>query len=188
MPRLLAAGCAAARLTASPSDLDEGRIILNKSINRLNKIVRKIGWHIDLYRWEDCIPGSCRPQEKINKDIDHCGLFLGMLFKRWGQATGQYSSGFEEEFCRAKKLNSETGTPEIWMFFKKVDPSSLKDPGDQLKNVIKFREEREKLHDLFFNEFETPKELADTVYDLLLKYLLDKLQGTIPSRSLDRIG
>lgn len=174
---------------ASPSDLDEERIIVTESINRLNKIVREIDWHIDLYRWEDCIPGNCRPQDRINKDLDHCELFLGMLYKRWGQSTGQYSSGFEEEFSRAKKSNSEKGSPEIWIFFKKVDQSFLKDPGEQLKNVIKFREEREEFHDLFFNEFETAKELADSVYDLILKYLFEKNREiNIPlGRNIDEI-
>jgi hypothetical protein len=36
-----------------------------------------------------------------------------------------YSSGFEEEFERARARRRDTEQPDIWLTFKKVDPSKL---------------------------------------------------------------
>ena len=89
---------------ASPSDLIEERKVARKVVEKINRIVSHIGWHIDLRGWEDTLPNSGRPQAHINKDVESCDLFIGMLWERWGSSTGQYSSGFEEEFELAKKM------------------------------------------------------------------------------------
>jgi hypothetical protein len=70
----------------------------------------------------------------INPEVDSCDLFVGVLWQRWGQPTGIHDSGFAEEFDRARKRRLESGAPEIWIFFKKVAPDRLNDPGDQLRN------------------------------------------------------
>ncbi len=83
---------------ASPGDLQEERNITRLSVERVNKILsRRVGWQIELLRWEDTSPGYSRPQNLINRDVDSCDLFVGILWRRWGQNTGEYSSGFEEE-------------------------------------------------------------------------------------------
>ncbi|OYV15068.1 MAG: hypothetical protein CG440_60, partial [Methanosaeta sp. NSM2] len=41
---------------ASPGDVKEERRILKEEIEDINKIVREINWHIDLYGWEDTLP------------------------------------------------------------------------------------------------------------------------------------
>ncbi len=33
-------------------------------------------------------PTRRRPQEAINKALDECELFVGLLWRRWGQPTG----------------------------------------------------------------------------------------------------
>jgi hypothetical protein len=67
--------------------------------------------------WEDTLPGYNRPQELINKDVDACELFIGILWRRWGQESGKFSSGFEEEFVRVKERKIRTDSPELWLFF-----------------------------------------------------------------------
>ena len=125
---------------ASPGDLQEERNITRLSVERVNKILsRRVRWQIELLGWEDTLPGYSRPQALINKDVDSCDLFLGILWRRWGQDTGKYSSGFEEEFIRARERRRKTGKPEIWLFFKTIDEESVKDPGDQLKKVLRFK-------------------------------------------------
>lgn len=161
---------------ASPGDLNEERKIIKKAIDLANEIVRDQGWRIELYGWEDTLPGCCRPQALINVDVDRCSLFIGMLSNRWGQSTGLFTSGFEEEFDRARKRNSETGLPEIWIFFKKIDPALLTDPGEQLKRVISFRGDLEQRKEIFFREFEKTVDLNDSVLKFLLRYILKSPQ------------
>ena len=159
---------------ASPGDLEKERNIVRTTINRINKILsRRVGWHIELLGWEDTLPGYSRPQGKINRDVDSCDLFLGILWRRWGQSTGKYSSGFYEEFNLACDRHKKTGMPEIWLFFKAIDEESMNDPGVQLKEVLKFKEKQIKLKKLFFKEFSNPENWEELIYDYILAYVLD---------------
>lgn len=159
---------------ASPNDLQEERRIVRNSVDRVNKnLSRKVGWYIELLGWEDTLPGGTRPQSLINKDVDSCQLFLGILWRRWGQETGKYSSGFEEEFLRAQERRSKTGSPELWLFFKEVDEESAKDPGDQLKKVLNFKSELTRSKALLFKEFSKTSDWETVIFDNLLQYVLD---------------
>ena len=134
---------------------------------------RRFGWHVELLGWEDTLPGHSRPQDLINKDVDTCDLFIGILWCRWGQETGKYSSGFEEEFTRAQTRRRDTGSPEIWLFFKAVEEERLKDPGDQLKRVLNFKEVITSNKELMFKGFSNSAHWEKVIYDDLLQYVLD---------------
>jgi hypothetical protein len=139
---------------ASPGDLHLERKAAKDAVDSLNGILgRQLNWHVELRGWEDTLPGFGRPQDIINKDVDACDLFVGLLWRRWGSATGEFSSGFEEEFERARKRRAETKSPEMWLLFRKVDEVQLADPGDQLKQVMTFRQKQIASRELFFKEF-----------------------------------
>src|SRR6266704_1581235 len=117
---------------ASPNDLVDERIALKEVVDRIDKVVgRRIGWHVDLTGWEDLRPAGMRPQDLINKDVDACDVFIGILSRRWGTPTGQYGSGFEEEFVRAR--DRRPNKPEIWLYFEALEDAERADPGEQLK-------------------------------------------------------
>lgn len=80
---------------ASPDDLAEERALAREVVEELNsKFGSMLGCQIDLLVWEDLPPEAGRPQEIINRSVDDCDVFVGMLWKRWGSPTGTYSSGF----------------------------------------------------------------------------------------------
>ena len=87
-------------------------------------------------------PELGRPQEIINRDLDGCDLFVGMLWKRWGTppGTSPYTSGFEEEFERSLARSEREGRPAISLLLKQLTDDELTDPGEHLKKVIAFRE------------------------------------------------
>ena len=105
-------------------------------VDRLNPTIRAAGWTVELLGWEDRLPGFGRPQAQINDDVDACDLFLGVLWRRWGSSTGEFESGFEEEFERAIGRQRRSKSPEIWIYFKRVEDPS--DPGEQLRQVLAF--------------------------------------------------
>lgn len=159
---------------ASPGDLNIERKITYEAVDRLNALLgRRVGWHIELLGWEDTLPGYSRPQEDINKDVDSCDLFVGMVWRRWGTATGECCSGFHEEFRRARDRRLEEGNPEIWLFFKAVDDDSLQDPGTQLKRVLEFKREQIEKKELRFKEFPDENKWGEIIYDCLVAYVLD---------------
>jgi hypothetical protein len=128
---------------ASPGDLAEERKIAKVIVDDFNsQLADALGYQVELVGWEDTLPGVGRPQAIINRDLDGCDLFIGMLWKRWGTPLGTepYSSGFEEEFNRSMTRNAKEGRPEINLLLKDLDAASLADPGDHLKKVIAFKE------------------------------------------------
>lgn len=180
----------------SPGDLQEERTAIHTAVQRINKNVgRFLGWHIDLYGWEDTRPGFSRPQELINKDVDGCELFIGMLNVRWGYPTGKFSSGFEEEFTRAIERRRKTKHPEVWLYFKAVSKDQLADPGEQLKNVLNFRKEQQERRELLYKEFPNAISFSELIFDSLTSYLLqleeerkvnlDGVQEAEPGKPLD---
>jgi uncharacterized protein DUF4062 len=137
---------------ASPGDVKPERAAAEELVNEMNKQLRSLGWQIMLYMWEDIPPGFGRPQETINASVDECAVFLGLLWERWGQQTGKYSSGFEEEFERALARRKATGEPEIWLVFKAANPDKIKDPGPELSKVLEFRSRQTSLREVLYKE------------------------------------
>lgn len=158
---------------ASPNDLAQERQKLRSVSERINKVFgRELRVHIELLGWEDTLPGCARPQAIINKDVEICDLFVGMLWKRWGTASGRYSSGFEEEFHIATKRHEEGDDLDIWMFFKRVDDDLREDPGEQLRRVIEFKQELVERKQLLFKEFDNAETFEKIIYDSLATFLL----------------
>lgn len=128
----------------SPGDLAEERKIAKSVVDDFNsQLADALGYQVELVGWEDTLPGIGRPQAIINRDLDGCDLFVGMLWKRWGTPPGTdpFTSGFEEEFNRSMTRNAKEGRPEINLLLKDLDAASLADPGDHLKKVIAFKEQ-----------------------------------------------
>lgn len=157
---------------ASPSDLSAEREVAFRLVEELNQTLKILDWSIDLLGWEDTRPGFGRPQGLINRDVERCNLFVGVLWRRWGtppSTGGTFTSGFEEEFAVARTRRSNTSSPEIWIFFKAVETAQLADPGAQLKAVLAFRDSLIAEKTILFKDFDT----TDTWRDLLRRYLLE---------------
>nr|WP_300148890.1 DUF4062 domain-containing protein [Propionicimonas sp.] len=156
---------------ASPGGLDAERqaveavvSVLNAEIALTNRVV------ITVRRWEQMIGAAGNPQSQINPGVDGCDIFVGIVHRRWGTATGNgFDSGFGEEFARALDRWERKGEPRIALFFKQVDNESLRDPGDQLKKVLEFRSSIEEKHTAFYNLFESTDELKIQVFQLLVE-------------------
>jgi tetratricopeptide (TPR) repeat protein len=128
--------------------------------------------------WEDTIGGAGRPQELINEDLRQCDYAVFVLHDRWGSPTGSgYSSGAAEEWALAEELYKANKIRNIALFFKKIDPGKLADPGDQLKAVLAFKKkvEEEKRH--LFKQYVTLDEFADTLDGHLARWLREHDKG-----------
>lgn len=157
---------------ASPSDLDAERQAAKDVVDGVNRALRSSGWRIELLGWEDTLPGLARPQELINQDVDGCDLFLGALNRRWGQATGDYSSGFEEEYERARSRSADTGSPEIWLFFRQIPQDFLADPGEQLQKVLAFQQSIRANGELLYKEFADEDAWKAMLWEYLTAHLI----------------
>jgi len=166
---------------ASPGDLGEERRLFREIIDEVNQLKADgMGLLLKPLGWEDIPPGVGRPhpQGLINKYIEDCALMVMLLWKRWGTPTGKYSSGFEEEYEQAKRLREERGDrPEIMLYFRNVPDNMLAHPDEQLKQVLKFKENRSK-KEVLHRSYEDENQWKETFkYDLsewLDKFTIDE--------------
>jgi hypothetical protein len=153
---------------ASPSDVSAERDVVRQIVNEVNRVVAPMcGLAFEVYGWEEEVPGMGRPQDHINPHADDCDLFIGLLWKRWGQSTGTFSSGFEEELNRALQRHRTTRKPEIWIGLRDVSEEDSQDAGPQLAAVLKFRAELKARNELLYATFVDPVELGGKLREWL---------------------
>lgn len=162
----------------SPGDLADERSAARCVVDELNRALREIDWQIDLLGWEDTLPGRARPQELINEDVRRCNLFIGMLWHRWGSPTGTHTSGFEEEFELARCLSTDHGEPDVWLYLKDIDPERRADPGEQLTQVLAFRDRIQHQREVLYKAFSDVDRFVVLLREALLRYVLG-MQGAI---------
>lgn len=180
----------------SPSDLQPEREETRKVIDGLNShLARNLGVFIELRGWEDTLPGYSRPQEKINDDVRESDLFVGLIWCRWGTPTGEYSSGFEEEYAVAKEQRGKEELEDIWLFFKEVPGERLHDPGEQLRRVQQFKERITSEREVLYDNFRSREEWSAKLFNYLSDYLTKDLRaqelaqsGMAPIADADRSG
>jgi hypothetical protein len=171
---------------ASPGDLIAERKIAKQVADELNSMLSlKFNIHIELVGWEDTVSSAGRPQEIINRDLERCDVFIGLLWKRWGTAPdneSRFQSGFEEEFAIATSGHKEKRKPLISLFFKKIDTPALSDPGEQLQKVLKFRKSVIDNKALLFQTFESADEFEGVIRKCISSYVFEHidLSETLP--------
>jgi tetratricopeptide (TPR) repeat protein len=159
---------------ASPGDLAVERRAFKEVIDELNGgFGDGAGVKFVPLGWEDALASTGRrSQAVINREVDRCDVLVLAMHRRWGQEASDakpYSSYTEEEFYRAferwrkKPRRGKERSPEIFVFFKHIDPGQMADPGPQLQKVLDFRkqleESRQVLYHLFNDEVAFKKEV-----------------------------
>ncbi|WP_275900303.1 tetratricopeptide repeat protein [Pyxidicoccus trucidator] len=153
---------------ASPGDLAEERRAFKETIDELNKGFGR-GANVEFVPlgWEDALAlVGRRSQSVINQDVDTCDAFILVMWRRWGQEApdaAPYSSYTEEEFYRALRLFENAGRPEIFVFFKHIDPGQMADPGPQLTKILEFRKKLESTRQVLYRGFKTIEEFRNEI-------------------------
>jgi hypothetical protein len=165
---------------ASPSDLPDERRAAKSVVDEVNSLfANEFGYHVELIGWEDTISGFGRPQAIINAELERCEFFIGLMWKRWGtppDASGLYTSGFEEEYQRSVDRRLKEGRPEISLLFKQIDPDLLRDPGDELKKVLAFKKQLIDGKMILYESFSDVRDFETKVRRCISKYVT-KLRG-----------
>lgn len=129
---------------ASPKDVSKERERLKPIIDEVNKqIGSSSGVQLELVKYEtDVAPGVGKyTQDVINKKIDDdYDIFIGIMWKEFGTATGMAPSGTVEEFDRAYARHTMLpGSVSIMFYFKKAPVNRDEIEPEQIKLVDEFR-------------------------------------------------
>lgn len=162
---------------ASPGDLADERKAAKAVVDEFNaQFADEFGYQVELVGWEDTVSVYGRPQAIINRELERCEFFVGLMWKKWGTSpdtTGTYSSGFEEEFETTVQRRSLEGRPEISLLFKEIDPEFLRDPGEDLKRVLAFKEKLITNKTILFESFVDIRELEKKFRRCITTYILE---------------
>lgn len=126
---------------ASPSNRYTDIKVLKNSLLDLSEYTEKeFGIKIIPLTGDDAERGQTRPQGSINKLVNSCDFFIGLVGKELGSPTGVTISGtFEEYIVSATKYELEK-RPQIRMYFKTIDKSKLNNVEiAEYRNVEKFK-------------------------------------------------
>ena len=160
---------------ASPGDLQEERKVVRDVVAEFNESwADELGYHLELDGWEDTVAGFGRPQDLINKDVDRCNLFIGMIWKRWGTPPshdGKYSSGFQEEFERSIARRERSGSPEISLYYKQIPEEYMEDKGPDLQKVLEFRKKIIQNKEILFQKFSTVRDMENLARKCITTYV-----------------
>ncbi len=160
---------------ASPGDLPDERRAAKAVVDELNdEYAEEFGYQVELIGWEDTVTAFGRPQATINRELERCELFVGLMWKKWGtppDTKGTYSSGFEEEFKTTVRRRLNEGRPEISLLFKEIDQEFLRDPGEDLKKVLAFKKKLIADKEIYFENFADTRELEKKIRRCITKFV-----------------
>jgi hypothetical protein len=157
---------------ASPGDLGDERSVIRTIEDLVNHAFETSGLRVRVVGWELTTPGFGRPQAQINPMVNQCDVFIGLLNRRWGSETGEFSSGFEEEFEIALRRRETGDTPAIAMFFAEVPADLIADPGPQLSKVLEFKARIQRERIALYQEFRSTDNLSTLVLAFLANHVL----------------
>ncbi len=163
---------------ASPGDLGDARKTAKGVVDEFNTLFAdEFGYQVELIGWEDTVSVFGRPQATINRDLERCEFFIGLMWKHWGtppDLSGVYTSGFEEEFSRSVDRRKREGRPEISLFFKEIDAEFLRDPGPELTKVLSFRDKLIAEKEIYFERFTDLRDFEPKFRRCITKYVLNR--------------
>jgi hypothetical protein len=131
---------------ASPRDVADARKRLERVVDELNFLwSRDYGLRLELVKWETHAYSDigADAQDVLNKQLGKFDIFLGIMWKRFGEPTGRAESGTKEEFIVARSRHEqEPKLVRVMFYFRDATPGRLSDVDTkQLEAVNKFRRE-----------------------------------------------
>lgn len=162
---------------SSPDEVKPERQAALKIIRNMKDEARSRGMSLQGYDQKFVPPKAVKDPRKGAQDViiqddrfSTCHLLVVLFWRRLGSPTPREKSGTVEEFKEALKRSEKTGSPEVFVYFKDIDPFCLKQPCSQIKALQKFRrDEAEKV--VFGAAFESVKDFEEKFENDLRDFL-----------------
>lgn len=159
----------------SPAEVGEERDIASYVVAELGRMLgQTLEIELEAIRWEThAWPDvGADAQDVINREIQEYDIFVGVMWKRFGEPTKRSSSGTGEEFERAYEFFRKFKRPKIMFYFCKrpfytTDVKELA----QFKKVVEFRRKLEALGVLYW-EYQDPLQFERNLREHLVRQFM----------------
>lgn len=166
---------------ASPSGLDRERQLLREIIWTFNekKALKADHVFIPVMR-EQMTGGAEQAQGRINRIIEDCDYCITMFWTTLGSPPEKDSpsgskSVTDGEYRTALELKQKGKMKEVVIFFKKIPSYMDNDPGEALKDLKEYKEQRQKDSD--YVNFDGDTEFKEKVKEHLDDWFIDFIMG-----------
>jgi len=147
------------------------------------KLPQSLGVMLHPVMWEQMRPGVGRSQELINRDLSACDLGVIVFGDRWGNPSGEFTSGTEEEFFQMITRKNRTGSPEILAYFKK----GLKSTDSQdAPRILNFQQWIQNNFALFYYTYDSTSDLLEAVEKHISGWLRENRSGQQPDSEVPK--
>ncbi len=176
---------------AHTSDVSAEKAQAERAVARVNPRIEYLRYEFRFDVWEKIGPKWGHAQETINTDlVEKCDIFVGVLWRRWGRPSGQYSSCFDWEFSLAEdRWKKSSGLmPEIWLYFRERGELASDRPvrgRKQLEQVIRFEKKICAEQRGLIARYKSPRRFGGLFEQMLHKYVGERVQQELssPARS-----
>ncbi len=173
---------------ASPSDVNEERLLIKEQVDLLNKsFCKNLSITLDVVGWEtDVYPEiGDEAQAVINNQIgDDYDIFIGIMWQRFGTPTKNFESGTEEEYNKTLR-RSKKSEVKLMFYFKEADISWSNLNLEQLTKVQNFKETLKTDGVLYF-PYKTISDFKTMIAKHLMMNLSDLVQNSISSTTTEQ--
>ncbi|MCI0470649.1 MAG: SUMF1/EgtB/PvdO family nonheme iron enzyme [Candidatus Aminicenantes bacterium] len=107
--------------------------------------------------WEAAALGAAGPQEIIKRLVEKCDIFVCILHRKFAASNGEQESDALEKILCAYSDWEVQKKIHVMLYFKEINIKSITELEDeQLRKVLKFKEEIEKNHLFYYDTFSDP--------------------------------
>ena len=159
---------------ASPSNLEDERLIVHKVVKRINQTIgMKLESRLQLITWEYSIYSDIGEdaQDVINKQVDDdYEIFIGMFWNSIGSPTSRSISGTVEEYERALEKHAFNPSTIIMLYFKN---SNCLDSANCQSNEIDELKKKVGRDGVYYYIFSDQTEFENMIFDQLSMLIVD---------------
>lgn len=157
---------------SGPSDVEEEKQIVREVCDSITRTLESQNIHVTAVDWrKDIFPEITgeRTQALINDQIGEYDIYIGILWKRFGDRQETGLTPTQEEFEEALRRRKNTGKPVIRFFFKRKEYySNGSYEAQQATEVQKFKEEIKNRDIGPYGEFEEVQDFQRKIFESIL--------------------
>jgi len=160
---------------ASPGDIVIERKIVSEVCLGLNEseLLHHLGVSIHTTMWDDAFPSDEGPQAIIDRVNDECDILVCVFYRRFFTQSGRIESENLNKFLSAYDSWKSLKRPHVMFYFKEIKAPIEGPSATEVNEVRELKAKIERENILFTDDFSSPYEFCEKIYDHIEKWVRD---------------